>query len=296
MIRPPQIFPTVMSSIQVSRSTVRRLGLPEMEKVLPRRSESALAENKARLGDLARDDGLPDWTLHQIAVEDQLTEYASIIVPYVWVGTPVAGVVAGYGDIPWAGTCSRSRGVNLSRGGVTYQMPAVPCRTGINIFRDGELAGTLAWGEHVRMGGVTGWDKFKNVIAGAPYGFVCNMVAFIAWLNDPPKIPSTTEWKIPQISAVNLSALYAYTLLLPTPVLTTRAIVVTGKPATLNLALWDANRNTIGTTTVDLTGEGEEEILCVWTGFPFLPQSGFVELTPPIAMTVKSIDTVPPCF
>lgn len=279
--------------VQVQNIERRSIGaikakLPTPSKVFERSVGDWLAE-------MSRVDGVPPWVLAVNVIEEHLSEYTEgITKPLVVVG-PITATLPGFGDILAAGTCSVSpRGINLKRGDITYEVRSVPCSSDIPVLRNGENVGVLTFGKTVRMNGPVGWDRFSNVIAGAPYGFTCNMAMFLAWLSTPPSIPSVEEWKIPFIGPVNLSALYKYKTI-PTPLFATSVRISPASTTKVHFALRDTDRTTLAEVEDEAPGGEETEFLITWAAFPSIPIEGFLEITPLNApITITGIDAIPP--
>lgn len=246
------------------------------------------AQEHERLARMRAEDGLNEWVLAEVVQSRQLDEFAKVVRPRATLGTTVAATVAGYGDIPWAGTCSVARSIVISAGDITYSMPSVPCGSAAKVFRNADPAGELPWGDHTRMNGPAGWDRFREAIAGAPFGFTCNSVAFLAWLRNPPRLPKADSWAIPTIGQVPLSALYAYQIVRPAAGFRIMAQVGVDSPdpRTLWVVVWDANRQPVGRAELQLSGATSYTAIVRLRGIP--PMRGFVEFTPPTASAMPN--------
>lgn len=268
-----------MVSVTTQVRGVRKLDIEAIKALLPRILDEVLPEEEARLEEMRRTDGAPDWVMFGSAVE-------TIMAPY-------NEFAQKWGDVPWGGTCTVASALKVG----IYSMPRPICRQDNNLYRGDEHVGSLVFGKTYRMNGPHGWDKYKEAIAGAVIGWSCNFYNLVAWLKDPPTIPNSEAWKIPKIGVVPLSAVYKYSAVVPAPVLTTSYTVVT--PTTekgrIYVSLWDSNRNTLAEEDIELEGNNEYFIINNWLGIPFVPQQGFLEITPyDTEITVKDVNSFPP--
>ena len=244
----------------------------------------------------------PDWVVHQSAVFEQSINYL-MTVP----GSPQAHI--------GMNTCCSGAGVVVS-GSIVYYMEKAPAYSPDDWYRrygdypkiyiaTPERTEVILKQDRLgRAGGLFGWSKDRNLVAGALASFTHNFVEALIAFVERPRLPQTRDWILPNLTLSETKkpeqfhppASYSYAVARPAFNITFDVRVSSETPVELGFEWWDAYKNDLARVESVKVDAGDNRILAMLRGPPLRIRRGYFTinvLDAPKGLTITSVSTYP---
>jgi len=267
---------------------------------LPKVFDDVLSNTKKTLAEMEEE--APDPVIYETACHEQLLSFAESSPGDIQVGMAVCCAAR---PAFVSGEIDGKKVIYQAKYYIGRYLPS----GGLPIYRvvdsTREEAGRLD--RYGRMGGPFGWDKFRDLVAGALASFRHNFIALLLGFFRRPLLPLSKAWVLPNMVLAETRApnqfvppaSFQYNLIRPAINSIWTIEISSPTDAKIGLDWWDSKKRDLARLEEVKISKGDSKVKVILTSFrPMLARKGYFTINPidaPKGLTIKKVTTTPPC-